>query len=141
MNNLIPGFKIEDLMDDVLNRSLSDIIGTDFSHTQASLNVIDTDENLKVELAAPGLKKADFEVKIDKGILSIAVDQKTEADEASPNYKRREYNYTSFKRSITLPETVDALKVEAQYKNGLLIIEIAKKDPEVLNLNKQIKIK
>jgi len=92
-------------------------------------------------LAAPGLKKSDFEVKIDKGIMTISVEQKSETEEEHVSYKRREFNYRSFKRSVTLPETVDTQKVEAKYKDGLLVIRIAKKAIAEVSLNKQIKIK
>ena len=122
MNNLVPGIKIDEVLDDLMNRSLSDIIGTDFSNSRAALNVIEDDSTFTVDLAAPGLQKSDFDIKIEKQILTITVDNRE--DEETINFKRREYNYTHINRRISLPESLDTEAVKAQYKNGILNIEI-----------------
>lgn len=89
-------------------------------------NIRETDAAFSIEVAAPGLKKEDFHVDVDNGLLEIKVEKETENKEEKQNYTRREYSYTNFCRSFTLPETVDAAKVEAQYKDGVLNITLPK---------------
>ncbi|PLX11232.1 MAG: molecular chaperone Hsp20 [Marinilabiliales bacterium] len=95
-----------------------------------AVNIKETEENYSIELAAPGMKKEDFELNLDNGVLHISSENKVEnetKDEKS-NYTRREFNYSSFKRSFTLPNTADLGKINAAYKSGLLQIEIPKKE-------------
>lgn len=117
-------------VDDIINQSF----GTEFMgnfNTGISLpavNVIDRDEEYIVEMAIPGIKKSDFEISIDNQILSISAENKVEKEEDNDNYTRREFGYSSFKRSFTMPKTVNTEKISATYNDGILRVELPKFD-------------
>jgi HSP20 family protein len=108
-----------------------------------AVNIAETEKRFHIELAAPGLKKDDFKINLDKNVLSISVEKKTENNQEakeSKNFTRREYSYTSFVRSFTLPDTVDPNNIEAEYSDGVLKIGVAKKEDAQFS-PKQISIK
>ncbi|MGG7034513.1 MAG: Hsp20/alpha crystallin family protein [Flavobacterium sp.] len=111
--------------------------------TLPSVNLKETERNFEVELAAPGLRKEDFKVEIDHDVLVISSEKKQEKEEKDKkgNYTRKEFSYTSFSRAFHLPENVDENKVEANYKDGILHIDIAKKHPDKKPSTKTIQIK
>ena len=79
-------------------------------------------------MAVPGLKKSDFQLDLDNQILSISTEIKKENDQKEENYTRREFGYASFKRTFTLPESVDEEKINAKYEDGILSILLPKKE-------------
>ncbi|MEY4594094.1 MAG: hypothetical protein RIQ47_504 [Bacteroidota bacterium] len=91
-----------------------------------AVNVSETEKAYDIELAAPGLKKEDFHIKIVNGVLTISSEKKSEKEVKDKNYTRKEYNYSSFSRSFTLPENVKEDEVKANYENGVLKLNIAK---------------
>ncbi|HEY0895249.1 MAG TPA: Hsp20/alpha crystallin family protein [Sphingobacteriaceae bacterium] len=93
-----------------------------------AVNVSESNGHYHIELAAPGLKKDDFKISVDKNTLSISVEKSAEAASEDKKYNRREFSYFSFVRSFTLPETVDYAGIEARYNDGILTIELAKKE-------------
>ena len=114
---------------------LSDLFeGNDFSKDGfwnkdwiPAVNVSENEKNYEVEVAAPGMKKEDFKIKIEKGVLNISAEKKEEKEEKSKNYTRQEYNYSSFSRSFTLPDDVKEDDIKAQYENGVLKLSVARK--------------
>lgn len=105
-----------------------------------AVNIHETDENYTVELAAPGMKKEDFKLEVDKNHLNISSEKETSEEEKEKNYTRKEYSYASFNRTFRLPENVNPEKIEAKYKEGILRISIPKVTPEVKKL-KNIEIR
>lgn len=103
-------------------------------------NVKESDENYTIELAAPGLDKADFKIKLDERVLSISSEKKVENNNESERYTRKEFQYNTFKRSWNLPETVDTDSISANYSNGILSVVLPKKQDVVKNNNKVIEI-
>lgn len=93
-----------------------------------AVNVAETENEFHIDLAAPGLKKEDFKINLDKDVLNISVEKKAETAEESKKYSKREYSYKSFVRSFTLPDSVDYSKIEAEYTDGILKLSIAKKE-------------
>ena len=89
-------------------------------------NTRESDDEFILELAAPGMKKKDFHVDIDNGMLEIKVEKEEEFKTEEPKFTRREYNYNAFYRSFTLPETVDGEKINAEYEEGILKIHLPK---------------
>ena len=79
-----------------------------------------------VEVAAPGKKKEDFNIEVKDGILMISSEQKAEKEEKTEQFMRKEFSYNKFSRSFTLPENVDQEKIKANYKDGLLLIDLPK---------------
>jgi len=90
-----------------------------------AVNVNETDKEFALTIAAPGLEKKDFKVDAYDDMLTISA-EKEEKEEKSGRYNRREYNYTSWSRSFTLPENCNSGKINAEYKNGELKIVIPK---------------
>ena len=119
------------LLDEIFNSSLSDFVGGDFVSTSPSINIIEESDRFLVEVASPGLDKKDFDVQIDNDHLIISVKKEDKKDETQENYSRREFNYTSFRRSFHLPETIDAEKIDANYKEGILTITLNKREEAV----------
>ncbi|HNP50041.1 MAG TPA: Hsp20/alpha crystallin family protein [Bacteroidia bacterium] len=91
------------------------------------VNVLEDEKFYQIEVAAPGLKKEDFKVKIEDGILTISAEKKMEKEEKEKNFTRKEFNYSSFLRSFTLPENVMENDVKAQYVDGVLRLSLNKK--------------
>jgi HSP20 family protein len=133
--SLMPGFN--DVFDSILNETFfSDRL---VSRVPAA-NISESADHYHVELAAPGLKKDDFKVNLDRNVLSISVEQTTESADSQRNYSKREYSYNSFVRSFTLPESADDSKINAIYTDGVLKIDISKRE-EAKNIRRQIEIK
>jgi HSP20 family protein len=103
------------------------------------VNILESETNYTIELAAPGLEKSDFQINLKKDTLSVWAEKKEADGDVKKNYSRKEFDYLSFARSFTLPESVDAEKISAEYLNGILTIAIGKKD-EVKEENKEIKV-
>jgi HSP20 family protein len=95
-----------------------------------SVNIKETPDSFLVEMAAPGMDKKDFKIEIDGSALTISSEKQNESEEKDgENFNRREFSYQSFYRTFHLPkEVVNADKIEAKYENGILRLEIAKRD-------------
>lgn len=100
-----------------------------FGGNLPAVNLKETDTNYAIELAAPGKKKEDFNIEIDHNVLSISSESKNQNEEkdASGKYTRREFNYSAFRRTFTLPESVNLEDINATYENGVLHVTLPKK--------------
>ncbi|MTE25709.1 Hsp20/alpha crystallin family protein [Winogradskyella ouciana] len=129
-------------MDDIFNKSFGNEFVSNFNTgiTLPAVNVLDNDDEYIVEMAVPGLKKSDFDVNIDNQLLSISAESNTENEDTNENYTRREFGYSSFKRTFSLPETVETDKIEAKYEEGILKVMLPKRDEAKKKPLKQIKI-
>jgi HSP20 family protein len=105
-----------------------------------AVNIIEGDTNFKVEVAAPGLDKEDFKVHVEKNILEISAEKKDETVSENKKFLRKEFNYSEFKRTFSLPSSVDAEKINAVHRNGVLTVEIPKRDEAKVNPRKQISV-
>ncbi len=92
------------------------------------VNIKETDKEYELHLVAPGLKKEDFKISLDKNILNISFEQKEEAKEEGAKWLRNEYRFRSFKRSFTLNEKVNSSAISAKYNDGILNISLPKKE-------------
>lgn len=92
------------------------------------VNIMETDEDFQVELAAPGMKREDFNIELDNDNLIIWSEISNTNEDKDSNYARREFSYESFRRSFYLPNTVEADQIEAKYQDGLLRLVIPKKE-------------
>ena len=106
-----------------------------------SVNVRETDKAFEVDFAAPGLSKKDFKITVDNGVLTISSEKKEEKEEVEKDYTRREFSYNSFSRSFTLPENVNEEDVKAAYEEGILKLNIAKKNVTVSKAKKAIEVR
>ncbi|HPD52405.1 MAG: Hsp20/alpha crystallin family protein [Bacteroidota bacterium] len=92
-----------------------------------AVNVKDGKDQYEIEVAAPGLKKEDFKIRVEHGILTISSEQKSEKETKEGEYTRREFNYQSFSRSFALPQDVKEEDIQASYADGILKLLVAKK--------------
>lgn len=101
-----------------------------FSSTIPAVNIKETETEFRIELASPGLKKEDFNIELDENVLSISSERKIESEEKNENgkYTRKEFSFSSFKRSFTLPETVNEEDIKANYENGVLLLTLPKRE-------------
>ena len=93
-----------------------------------AVNVAENGECFRLELAVPGLTKEDLNINLEKNVLTISAEKKTENQQNNEKYMRKEFSYNSFKRSFHLPEQIETDRIEAKYENGVLNIWIPKKD-------------
>lgn len=95
-----------------------------------AVNIRESDDEYAIEVAAPGMKKGDFDLRLDHNVLSISSEKEHRNDEQDEkgNYTRREFSYQSFRRSFTLPDAADAEKIQARYDEGILNITIPKRE-------------
>lgn len=104
------------------------------------VNIRETGENFELELAAPGLKKENFELVLDKNVLSIRSKQSQESEKTEGKYTRREFSYQAFERSFTLPQSVDQEAIGANYEHGILRVTLPKKDSVKVQAARAIEI-
>jgi HSP20 family protein len=105
-----------------------------------AVNVVEDKEKFRIEVAAPGLKKEDFKLNVDNGILTISSEKRQENEIKEENYAKREFQYSSFSRSFTLPNSVDSEMISASYTDGILNIQIPKREEAKQKEPKQIQI-
>ncbi len=104
-----------------------------------SVNIQDNEKDFVIEVAAPGIKKDEFDIKVENNVLYISREVKEENEEKKDNYTRREFKYNSFTRSFNLPKIVNVDSIDAKYNEGILSIILPKKEEAVLS--REIKIK
>ena len=132
---------------------LDDFFGNEWvdkpSSPPPAVNVIETDKEYKVEIAAPGLTRDDFKIDINEdNELTVSMEKKVEKNEESEKegkkhtYLRREFSYSSFRQRMILPDNVNVDNIDAKMENGVLTIDIPKKTEEEKRKNmRQIDIK
>jgi HSP20 family protein len=106
-----------------------------------AVNISETPNFFHLEMAAPGFAKEDFRISVENDVMTVSAEKKTEKEEKDRKFSRREFSYSSFQRSFTLPETVDAEKIQAQYENGLMTVELPKKEAARPQQARQIAVK
>ncbi len=130
---LLPVRKNQGWLPDVFN----DFFDTDWMEranaTAPAINVIESDKDYKVELAAPGMKKEDFAVRInEENELVVSMEHKEDKEEdpkenkKTRRYLRREFSYSKFQQNLILPDDVDKNKIEAKVENGILAVTLPK---------------
>jgi HSP20 family protein len=105
-----------------------------------AVNVKETDDNFEIEVAAPGMKKKDFKVDVENGILNISAETEENTEEKEENYTRKEFSYSSFSRSFTLPESLSDKDISAKYNEGVLSVVLTKKEEAKIQQTKTIAI-
>ena len=91
-------------------------------------NILEHPDSFELDLAAPGLKKDDFKIHLENNVLTISSEISDEKEEETKNYTRKEFHYSSFSRSFTLPRTIDLDKIKADYDSGVLKVMLPKKE-------------
>jgi HSP20 family protein len=108
-----------------------------------AVNILETQENFEVEMAAPGMSKKDFRIELDNGLLTISSERSQENErKEGDRYTKREFSYQSFSRSFSLPKNVvDEEKIQAKYEDGVLRLLIPKREEAKPRPPKQISIR
>lgn len=119
----------------------SHLLESETGISMPSVNIIEGKEDFRIEVAAPGLEKNDFHINLENNVLTISSEKERNDEQREERYMRREFSYTSFRRSFSLPNTVDADRIEAKHNNGVLCISIPKREEAKVKPAKQIEIK
>jgi HSP20 family protein len=129
------------LVDEFFGKDLLGNIFDEFTGVNMpAVNISEGKDEFRIAVAAPGLDKDDFKIDLDHNVLTISSEKKDEKEEKNEKLMRREFSYSSFKRSFTLPEAAQLDKIEANHKNGILQITIPKKEEAKVKPPRQIAI-
>jgi HSP20 family protein len=133
-NAVMPG--VNDIFESIFNDTFfSDRV---VSRTPA-VNISESESHFYIELAAPGLKKEDFKLNLERNVLSVSAEQTPGNENNQKNYSKKEFNYGAFVRSFTLPESADPNAIDAAYTDGILRVDIAKRE-EAKAVRREIEI-
>ncbi len=106
-----------------------------------AVNLKETEKEIQVEVAAPGMKKDDFDVEMENGTLVISSEHREEKKEDDGEYSRREFNYQAFRRAFPVPEhIVERDKIEAKYHDGILRIHLPKTEEARTKPHRKIEV-
>lgn len=108
-------------------------------NSTALVNVKESGDSFDLELAAPGMSRDDFKINLDNRVLTISTEKKSENEDKDDGYLRKEFGHYSFSRSFTLPDTVNEDEISAKYEEGILHVNLPKRE-EIVVKPKQIEI-
>lgn len=129
-NLMVPSVVSKTFLDDFLTGEKFGIQNRLSSYIP-SVNISEHDDKFYVEVAAPGLDKSDFNISVENDTLTVSSEKKSENTEEKKNYTRKEFSYNSFRRTFSIPDTIDADAISANYEKGILTINLPKK-PEIV---------
>jgi HSP20 family protein len=109
--------------------------------TVPAVNITEKQDHYEISLAVPGMKKNDFSIDVEGNMLTISAEMEEQKEEKEQKHTRREFNYSSFSRSFTLPEGVVRDKIDASYENGLLKLMVPKTEEARKPASKHIPVK
>jgi HSP20 family protein len=105
-----------------------------------AVNIREDEKRFTLDLAIPGVDKKDLKIEIHEDVITISSEHKEEKEETRDDFKRREFGYSAFCRSFYLPDNVNKDKIEANYRDGILTVELPKEVEEKAKTNRQIEI-
>ncbi len=116
------------LVDEFFGKDLLSDFNFQTGVSMPSVNILETNEEFKLEVAAPGLSKDDFKIDLHNNVLTISSEKEVKNETQDEKILRREFSYSSFRRSFTLPTSVNVESIKAAHKEGILVISIPKKE-------------
>jgi HSP20 family protein len=128
---------VEDLFNDDL---FPGFIRNNTGITIPAVNIVESKDDYRIEVAAPGLDKNDIKIEVEENVLVISSEKEDRKEDENEKYTRKEFSYSSFRRTFTLPEGVSKDKIKASHKDGVLTISVPKEDAEKSRFKKLIKI-
>lgn len=146
MNTLVRknGSYYPTILDSVFGKNTLDhLFAPDYAVTKPTapaVNIAETAEAYRIEFAAPGFKKEDFKIDINADKLTVSTEKKTEDEQKTEKYNRKEFGLYAFQRVFNLPESVDTEKISAKYEAGILNILLPKKAAPEAPAARQIEI-
>jgi len=128
-------------MDDYLPGFPSILSDSFITHNKdfVPVNIKETEKDYVLEVVAPGMEKEDFKINLDNNILTISAEKESGKEDQNEKQIRKEYKFSSFKRSFTLDEKINAENIIAKYVNGVLTLNLPKKE-EVKASTKEISV-
>ena len=138
-NRIKPG-AYNSILDKFFQNNFNEWWNENQSVTVPAVNIKESKENFMLEMAVPGMKKEDFKINVEGDFITISSEKETEMKEEDKGYSKREYNYTAFSRSFTLPESANTDKINAKYTDGVLNLTIPKKEEAVKASPKKISV-
>lgn len=127
------------LADQLFNRTFSELFGNDQFQAAPAVNIVETANGFELLVAAPGLSKEDFDLSLEKKVLTISAQKEQVELPEGTTLRRKEFDYSQFKRSFTLSDDIETQEITAGYNNGVLSVFLPKK-AEVANALKKISI-
>ena len=129
------------ILNEVMRTSISDIVSYDNNkvrHTTPAVNVKELSDQFILEMTIPGLSKKEVNISIEEDKMVISSNMAERED--TPTFTLREFNFGDFKRTFILPDSINKDKITASFKNGILLISLAKKEEKVDKGPQKIKI-
>lgn len=112
----------------------------EFNDSLPAVNIKEDNKQFDIEFAAPGFSKNDFKIDVENDVMTVSAEKKEEKNEENKRFTRREFSYNTFSRSFTLPQSVNADKIDAKYTDGVLHLQVPKKEEVKTQPKKQIKV-
>ena len=128
-------------IDNFIHKDLQTNYNTNYSKGNLpKVNIKESPDYYFVEMASPGMKKTDFEINLENKKLTISSSIEKDKLEENESYTRKEYSYSTFKRTFNIPDSIDENKIEAKYKDGILKVYLPKKEEAKQKPPKFIKV-
>ncbi|WP_319502752.1 Hsp20/alpha crystallin family protein [uncultured Draconibacterium sp.] len=131
------------LVDELFNNFLKNDYHENYVHncgTSPATNVFETEKEFKIEVLLPGFVKEDLQLNVHKNVLTVKVEKEEKANDEVYKYARREFGAKNFEKKYRLPKSVDAEKISAKFENGILNIELPKKEEALEKEPVEIKV-
>lgn len=129
------------LVDNFFGKELGGLMDSNSGFSSPAVNIKENKDGFMLEIAAPGFQKDQFKLSLDHNVLTVSAENKQETEKTEGKYTRREFSYGSFRRSFTLPETIQAEKIDAEYQHGVLMVNLPKKDEAKVKAIKEINVR
>jgi HSP20 family protein len=122
------------------NNFMPDFFDSESYKNVPAVNILENDDEYVIEVAAPGLEKKDFKIDLENNILTVSSEKEDKSEDKNDKTIRKEFRYSSFSRTFTLPETIDSDKIRAKHKDGVLAVSIPKRETARIKPPRQIAI-
>jgi HSP20 family protein len=131
LNDYVPT-SFSNLIDRFFNDTITRGGGSIYGSFVPKVDIIENEKDYEVHVAAPGMNKDEFKIDLNDNFLTISGERKLNKEKSEKNFHSIETQYGTFSRSFSLPENVDANKINAKYENGILVINIPKDEKKAL---------
>lgn len=125
------------LLERFFNDSLYD--NTQVQNFIPEVDVLESEKTYELHLAVPGFSKDNFNLEVDDNLLTVSGERKFEEKQSDKTFKSVQTSYGSFSRTFTLPDNVDATKIEAHYNNGILEVVVPKDETKIIKTSIKVK--
>ncbi len=126
--------------DDFFTKNISEFVGHDYKSSIPAINILEDEDHYTIELAAPGLQKSDFNIKVENNHLVVSVEKDSDQEANLASYRRQEFSYYKFQRKFFLPKGIKKDKINASYDAGILSVNLPKSE-DIKAIARTIEIK